>query len=124
MTSFKEKFPIQKRTDEAKHIMKKYPDRIPVIVEKEKSGDKLLEDIDKNKYLVPSNLTLGQFIYIIRQRIKLAPEKALFVFINNIIPPTSALMSSIYKQYHDSDFFLYFLYSGESIYGMTLYRKN
>ena len=115
MTSFKENIPLQKRIDEATRIMKKYPDRIPVIVEKAPSSD--IDNIDKKKYLVPSDLTLGQFIYVIRKRIKLPPEKAIFLFIDNTLPPTSALMSDIYKQYHDSDFFLYFSYSGESVFG-------
>lgn len=121
MTSFKENIPLQKRIDEATRIMKKYPDRIPVIVEKAPSSD--IDNIDKKKYLVPSDLTVGQFIYVIRKRIKLPPEKAIFLFINNTLPPTSALMSDIYKQYHDIDHFIYFSYSGESVFGTTLYCK-
>jgi hypothetical protein len=31
---------------------------------------------------------VGQFVYVIRKRIKLSPEKAIFIFINNILPPT------------------------------------
>ena len=40
------------------------------------------------RYLVPVNFTVGQFVYLIRMRIKLAPEKAIFVFVNNVLPPT------------------------------------
>ena len=29
--------------------------------------------IDKKKYLVPSDLTVGQFVYVIRKRIKVGP---------------------------------------------------
>jgi GABA(A) receptor-associated protein len=42
--------------------------------------------IDKKKYLVPSDMTVGQFIYVIRKRIKLSPEKAIFIFVNNVLP--------------------------------------
>ena len=38
---------------------------------------------------MPSDLTVGQFVYVIRKRIKLSPEKALFVFTNNVLPPTT-----------------------------------
>ena len=38
-----------------------------------------------------ADLTVGQFIYVIRKRIKLPPERALFIFANNVIPPTGAL---------------------------------
>ena len=40
------------------------------------------------RYLVPADLTVGQFIYVIRKRIKLPPERAIFIFVDNVIPPT------------------------------------
>ena len=63
----------EKRKSEAQRIRAKYMDRIPVICEKSDGSD--IADIDKKKYLVPSDLTVGQFVYVIRKRIKLAPEK-------------------------------------------------
>ena len=54
----------------------------------EKAGRSDIPDIDKKKYLVPGDLTAGQFVYVIRKRIKLSPEKAIFIFVNNILPPT------------------------------------
>ncbi len=57
-----------------------------VIVEKAEKSD--IPDIDKKKYLVPSDLTVGQFVYVIRKRIKLSPEKAIFIFVKNVLPPT------------------------------------
>jgi hypothetical protein len=44
-------------------------------------------------------------------------EEALFFFVNNAIPPTSATMGSIYQEHHEEDFFLYIAYSDESVYG-------
>lgn len=82
---------------EARHVRQKYPDRIPVIVT---SRSKDLQ-VDKHKYLVPSDLTMGQFIYVLRKRVKVKPEQAIFVFINNIIPPSSSLMSTIYTEHVD-----------------------
>ena len=40
------------------------------------------------RYLVPADLTVGQFVYVVRKRIKLSPEKAIFIFVKNILPPT------------------------------------
>jgi len=76
-----------------------------VICEKVEKSD--IPAIDKKKYLVPSDLTVGQFCYVIRKRIKLAPEKAIFIFVNEVLPPTAALMSSIYEEHKDEDGFLY-----------------
>jgi hypothetical protein len=56
-------------------------------------------------------LTVGQFCYVIRKRIKLAPEKAIFIFVNEVLPPTAALMSSIYEEHKDDDGFLYITYA-------------
>lgn len=115
--SFKKQHKPEKRKAESARIRAKYPDRIPVIAEKNMKTD--LPLIDKKKYLVPRDLTMGQFAYVIRKRIKLQPEKALFVFVNNKhLPPTAALMSAIDKEYRDpEDGFLYFTYSGESTFG-------
>jgi GABA(A) receptor-associated protein len=44
-------------------------------------------------------LTVGQFVYVIRKRIKLAPEKAIFIFVDEVLPPTAALMSAIYEEH-------------------------
>ncbi|RHY28208.1 hypothetical protein DYB32_006138 [Aphanomyces invadans] len=96
-------------------IRSKYPDRIPVICEKADRSE--IPDIDKKKYLVPADLTVGQFVYVIRKRIKLSPEKAIFIFINNVLPPTASLMSNIYEEQKDSDGFLYITYSGENTFG-------
>ena len=84
----------EKRRAEAERIRAKYPDRVPVICEKADRSD--VPDIDKKKYLVPADLTVGQFQYVIRKRIKLAPEKALFVFCANTIPPTGIFISLLF----------------------------
>ena len=39
-------------------------------------------------YLVPADLTVGQLLYVVRKRIKLSAEKAIFVFTKNTLSPT------------------------------------
>ena len=87
---------------------------------------------------------MGQFIYVIRKRIKLPPERAIFIFVDNVIPPTgasppapprpfsrgapadprdapaAALMSTVYEVQKDEDGFLYITYSGENTFGDLL----
>lgn len=74
---------------------------VQVICEKVEKSD--IATIDKKKYLVPADLTVGQFVYVIRKRIKLSPEKAIFIFVDEVLPPTAALMSSIYEEHKDED---------------------
>lgn len=112
---FKNIHNLEKRQTEALRIRKKYPDRIPVIVEKAKRST--ISTIDKCKYLVPADITLGNFMFIIRKRIQLKPEEALFMFVGNTVPSAVTLMSTLYKNHVDDDGFLYIIYSGESTFG-------
>lgn len=114
-SKFKDEHPFETRKAEADRIRHKYTERIPVICEKVDKSD--IPSIDKKKYLVPSDLTVGQFVYVIRKRIKLAPEKAIFIFVDDVLPPTAALMSTIYEEHKDRDGFLYVTYSGENTFG-------
>ena len=114
MNSFKS-HPYSKRLEEANRIIHKYPDRVPVIVEKGIGKD--IPDIDKKKYLVPRDLTVGQFVHILRKRMNMAPEKAMFIFVENIIPPTSLILSILYDQYAADDRFLYITYATENTFG-------
>ena len=115
MSQFKKQHIFDKRLSESKRIIEKYPTKIPIIVEKQNKSD--VPDIDKQKYLVPNDLTIGQFVYVIRRRLKLYPEKAIFIFINNILPPTSAFVQQVYEEHKDDDGFLYVTYSGENSFG-------
>ncbi|RXI06833.1 hypothetical protein DVH24_025969 [Malus domestica] len=135
-SSFKQAHEFEKRRAEAARIREKYSDRIPVIVEKAERSD--IPNIDRKKYLVPADLTVGQFVYVIRKRIKLSAEKAIFIFVDNVLPATEvmtscllfledyedhssffagAIMSTIYDEKKDADGFLYVTYSGENTFG-------
>ncbi|CDO51812.1 hypothetical protein DV451_004287 [Geotrichum candidum] len=114
-SKYKDANSFEHRKAEADRIRHKYTDRIPVICEKVEKSD--IPMIDKAKYLVPTDLTVGQFVYVIRKRIKLAPEKAVFIFVDDVLPPTAALMSTIYEEHKDPDGFLYITYSGENTFG-------
>eukprot|EP01092_Planopodium_desertum_P013053 TRINITY_DN62048_c1_g1_i1.p1 TRINITY_DN62048_c1_g1~~TRINITY_DN62048_c1_g1_i1.p1 ORF type:complete len:135 (-),score=19.95 TRINITY_DN62048_c1_g1_i1:71-433(-) len=114
--TFKEEHPLEKRKEVAARIRSSYGDRVPVIVEKAPGSD--APDIDKKKYLVPGDITVGKFVYEIRKHMKLSPEKAIFLFVNSTLPPTAALMSNMYEQHKDEDGFLYITYTGEDSFGM------
>jgi len=113
--AYKDDNPFEARRLEGEKIRRKYPDRVPVIVERAPKAK--LEELDKKKYLVPSDLTVGQFYYLIRKRIHLKSDEALFFFVNNVIPPTSATMGALYQEHHEDDNFIYIAYSDESVYG-------
>lgn len=114
--SFKQSHPFDERKIEADRIRAKYPDRIPIICERA-AGSSNVPNIDKKKYLVPNDLTLGQFVYVVRKRLLLNEGQAIFIFVNGIIPPTGVLIQTIYENHYDKDGFLYMSYSGENVFG-------
>ena len=106
---------IHLRVAESDKLRRQYPDRYPIIINK--APNCTLNDIKKIKFLVPGELTIGQFIYVIRKHIELTSEQAVFIIVNNVLPPTSSLISDIFAEHYSSDGFLYVLYTSENVFG-------
>lgn len=113
---FKERFTFEQRKLESELIMEKYPERLPIIVERHSSSLNIPE-INRNKYLVPSDLTFGQMVYVIRKRIEIPAEQGMYFFIGTSLMPFNKLIYNIYEKHMDEDGFLYLVYSGESTFG-------
>ena len=97
-------------------ILKNHPDRVPVYVDKKKGDD--LPDLDNHKYLIPKDMTVAQFMVIIRKKVKIDSKKALFIFMNNsILPPNQATFGSLHAEYADSDGVLYTTFAVENTFG-------
>jgi GABA(A) receptor-associated protein len=120
MEYYRKSVPFSLRCIETNNILQKYPDRIPVICERDKRAPADCPKIDKRKYVFPNDLTLGQFIFIIRKRLVISPEKALFLFINGTIPSSANLVRSLYEYNKHEDGFLYITYTFENTFGSIL----
>ena len=57
------------------------------------SGSQIVE-IDKRKYLVPSDITVAQFMWIIRKRIQMPSEKAIYLFVDKTVPQSRSVLLS------------------------------
>lgn len=106
---------LAERKSKAHRVVSKYPDRVPVICQREPKSN--LSDMEKPKILVPKDLSVAQFIAIIRKRIQLQPQETMFLFINNKLVQNGALMADVYDHNKDEDGFLYVLYSSENYFG-------
>ena len=115
--NFKTQFSPEERLLESSRIRDKFPGRIPVIVEKSRNASPHIPTIDKSKFLVPADLTISQFIFVIRKRIHLQSETALFLFVAGTLPTTALTMRELYSIHHESDGFLYAQYTGENTFG-------
>ncbi|XP_055993352.1 gamma-aminobutyric acid receptor-associated protein-like 2 [Sorex fumeus] len=112
---FKEDNSLEHRCVELAKIRAKYPDWVLLIVEKV-SGSQIV-DMDKWKYLIPFDITVAQFMWIIRKRIQLPSEKAIFLFVDKTVPQSSLMMGQFYEKEKHKDGFLYVAYSRENTFG-------
>eukprot|EP00922_Rhytidocystis_sp_ex-Travisia-forbesii_P037149 GHVS01055367.1.p1 GENE.GHVS01055367.1~~GHVS01055367.1.p1 ORF type:complete len:161 (+),score=18.31 GHVS01055367.1:272-754(+) len=126
MPSIRDEVAFDKRTAEAHRIRAKYPNRIPVICEKATRSD--LPEIDKKKFLVPMNMLVGEFKYIIHKHINqcaqihgmaMTHEKTIYLFVNNTAPKAGALIQEVYEAHMADDGFLYIEYSCENTLGRS-----
>ena len=104
-----------KISSEINKLKEKYPDKIPIIVKKSK--DSTLKNINKDKFLVPEYMTVTQFNYIIRKRLEITPETALFILYNNSFVPSYKTMDEVYNEYRSDDGYLYAVYTNENTFG-------
>lgn len=113
---FKMMHTFETRQKDSTRIVAKYPDKAPLIVEKSDSSD--VSDLKNNKWIIRKDLTIGQLMYIIKKRIKFAPEEILIVWINNkYMPSISETIGNLYNKYVDKDGWMYITYSKKEFLG-------
>ena len=98
-------------------VMKRHPGRVPVYVKRADNMGSKLPEINRHKFLIPQDFTLHALQHTIRLYLKLKPEQAIFIFINNTIPIYSESLAQLYEKYRDKDGLLYVTYSTENTFG-------
>ena len=103
--------------DELANILKKHPGKIPLYITKANNSTTPIPDIKKHKFLVPEEFTMANIQHTIRLWLKLKPEEAIFLFINNSIPPHGVSMIELYQRYMSRDGLLRITYTSENTFG-------
>jgi GABA(A) receptor-associated protein len=119
-SSYKKNTTLDERKIKSQKLKELYPNRIPVIVEMSPNSTNYLSFIaekHKVKYLVPNEIVMGQFVKILRDKMKIKESTALFFFINNKLFPMSSPLCVLYNEYTDEDGFLYIEFCEESTFG-------
>jgi GABA(A) receptor-associated protein len=117
---YKKNTSLDERKLKSQKLKELYPNRIPVIVEMSSSSASFSSFIEKKykvKYLVPNELCMGQFVKILRDKMKINESTALFFFINNRLFPMTSPLCTLYDEYSDDDGFLYIEFCEENTFG-------
>lgn len=114
MNKFKTKYTFETRTKLCNNILEQHPNRIPAIVT---ANSKV--KLDRNKFLIPSEISFGVFLIEIRKHTILLPEEAIYLFCGdkNVMIPICNTMQDIYNKYKDADGFLYIYLAVENTFG-------
>ena len=92
-----------------KLLSKKYPDKIPVICEKDPDCDDL-EEVNKTKYIVNKDWNINQILFLLKEETNFSSEICLKI--NDEIIDESEITENVYEKYKDKeDNFLYCFYS-------------
>lgn len=116
--SFSDTYTLEQRQKMACEQRAKYTDRTPIIVERAHTEQRLPR-LDKERFIVPIDLTMGQLEHVIRRRLQLTPTTAIFISTrNNVMIPNTEPISRIDDQFQDpDDGFVYLTYRGEETFG-------
>lgn len=107
---FKMEHAFDKRKADSSRILSKYPDVVPVIIEKSDRVD--IPNTTKSKFLTKHSITVGQLLVQIRKELKIDHKYEIYLFVNNTeIPSITTTMKEVYDKYKDKDGFLYITYS-------------
>jgi hypothetical protein len=101
------------------HIMiANNPTRVPVWIEK--SAVSSVDDVERHRYLIERDMTIAQVVYIIRKRIGIKPQHAIFLFVGDgVLPPNTSCIGDLYKEHADANGMLYIRYRSENTFGYS-----
>ncbi len=101
-------------------LMSKFPDRVPIVI-----SSKSFKEHNINRFIVPVNMTINQFMIILRNKTKINSTEAIFIFVKDykktskqdVIAPVSETIGSLYDKYKDDKLILNLFYEKEAVFG-------
>ncbi len=119
-------------------LLKKYPERVPIII----SSSSIKIKNKETRFIVPNDMTIAQFIVILRQKISLESTESIFIFIKSktknitenteesetikeekyvsgkdILVSTTSSILSLYNEYKDENLVLNLYFEKENVFG-------
>ena len=108
---------LEERKNEAYRILNEYQNRLPIICEV--APNSVLPPLKKTKYLVSYDMTISQFMFLIRRNIELSKETSLFLLTPKGISlvGNSSMLDEYNKHKDKEDNFFYLFCDCEETWG-------
>jgi hypothetical protein len=127
MSDFRKRFKFEERKEITDKILGKYEEKCPLYLSFD-SQLNLKSLKNYNRYIVTNNLTLSQFLMIVKKKINFDSTESLTLFIeiydknssnikDTIVAPLSSSIASIYDMNKNDDGFLYMRLVKENVFG-------
>merc|ERR1719159_904231 len=98
----------EKSNAEAKRILAKYPDRLPVVLRRGPRED--LPEAGSKKFLAPKSMLVGEFKHVVHKHLReqtpemrAGSERTICLLCGSAAPKTSEPMDAVYDKHHDED---------------------
>ncbi|KAF7639317.1 hypothetical protein Mgra_00001280 [Meloidogyne graminicola] len=115
--SFKDRKGLPERQRMVQDILSQHEDKVPLIIERY-GKERFLPLLSHCKYLVPSHLTIGGVMQIIRRRLQLHPDQAFYLLVNGkSVFSVNQTIGQLYDDEKDEDGFLYIVYASQPAFG-------
>ena len=111
---YKTKNTLEERKKMFLELQAEHKNRIPVIVEfykKDKKYFKVSNNERFFKFLMDKYITISQFIFLLRRKIKAEEDNDIFLLCKSILLPMEITIERVYNKYKDEDGFLYLEYT-------------
>ena len=102
--------------EKVQRLLEKNPDKLPVIIHKKGDSKNII------KFMIPTEATILDFLYVLRKRIKLEPTQSIYISVKTsegkyIMLSSNLNMGQIYEQYKTEDLLLDMIYCEENTFG-------
>ena len=108
---------LEERINYSTRLLYKYPDRVPVIIEKSEI------QLENNRYLLPKDMFVCNFLSIIKTKLNKTfdDKKAIFTFVKGesgyFLINLNETIKNVYNNYKNVDGFLYIKFGVENTFG-------
>ena len=113
--NFKKENTLEERKKKYNEFKELHPDKIPIIIEKDKSC--YFKDIGIIQFALKREETISILQYRVRKMLDIGQDLSFLFYAKNRSIPFEISIGEVYDKYKESDGFLYLAYSSEMLWG-------